>query len=170
MPLFQTVTPYRMDDEARALAKRSSLGTDEHPSRKRRKKLSAAACTGTVTDLEVDHVSKHYERFCQKLRGKFFPGSPTLEDVEANNRGLREHVSMRMTAVEEAQVLYGSVVEPYWFIAVPVPVPVPDPNLLSTVFQQNLAFSMLETALFPESWPLTFDFLTWVLHLCWILV
>jgi hypothetical protein len=102
-PLFQTVTPYRMDEEARALAKRSSLGTDEHPSRKRRKKLSAAACT--VTDPEVDHVSKQYGRFCQKLRGRFFPGSPTLEDVEANNRGLREHVSVRMTAVEEAQVL-----------------------------------------------------------------
>jgi hypothetical protein len=106
-PLFQTVTPYRMDEEARALAKRSSLGLDEHPSRKRRKKLSAAACT--VTDPEVDHVRQQYGRFGQKLRERFCPGSPTLEDVEANNRPLREHVSVRMTAVEEAQVPYRAV-------------------------------------------------------------
>jgi hypothetical protein len=34
----------------------------------------------------------------------------------------------------------------------------------SKKFVQNLAFSMLEAALFPGSWPLIFDFLTSVLH------
>jgi hypothetical protein len=38
------------------------------------------------------------------------------------------------------------------------PVPVPDPDLFSTVFQQrkNLAFSMLEAALFPRKMALLF--------------
>jgi hypothetical protein len=52
----------------------------------------------------------------------------------------------------------------------PAPVPVPDPDYFAQffnnkIFVQNLAFSMLEVALFlPESWPLIFDFFTFVLH------
>jgi hypothetical protein len=56
--------------------------------------------------------------------------------------------------------------------SVPAPVPIPDPDLLSTGFStatkfvQKLAFTVLEAALFtfPESWPLIFDFLTFVFN------
>jgi hypothetical protein len=46
-------------------------------------------------------------------------------------------------------------------VQVPDPVPVPDPYLFNTVFNnkkfvQNLAFSVLEAALFPRSWHLIF--------------
>ncbi len=48
-------------------------------------------------------------------------------------------------------------------VPVQVPVPVPDPDNISTVFQQqkfvqNRCLSTLGAALFPESWPLIFDF------------
>jgi hypothetical protein len=55
----------------------------------------------------------------------------------------------------------------------PAPVPVPEPDYFAQFFNnkiqntkvQNLAFSMLEVALFlPERCPLIFDFLTFVLH------
>jgi hypothetical protein len=55
-------------------------------------------------------------------------------------------------------------------INVPAPVPVPVPDLFSTVFQQkkfflqNLAFSILEAALFPRKLASIYDFLTFVLH------
>jgi hypothetical protein len=53
------------------------------------------------------------------------------------------------------------------FLSVPAPVPVPDPNLFSTVFQQqkcvqNLAFSMLDAAMFPRKLASNFLFLTFV--------
>jgi len=91
-----------MDNEAQALAKRSALNTDDQPPRKRRKKLSSTAAAA-VTDPEVDHVTEQYKRFCRELRAKFFPGSPSIKDVEANNRDLRAHVSGRMAAVDDAQ-------------------------------------------------------------------
>jgi hypothetical protein len=55
----------------------------------------------------------------------------------------------------------------------PAPVPVPDPDCFPQFFNNkisvpNLAFSMVEVALFlPESMPLIFDFLTFVLHDLW---
>ncbi len=56
--------------------------------------------------------------------------------------------------------------EPLLF-PIPAPVPVREQDLISTFFQQQkfvqkLAFSMLNAALFPESWPLIF-YLTLVL-------
>ncbi len=54
-------------------------------------------------------------------------------------------------------------------VSVPATVPVPDPDLLSTVFLttkfiQNLAFSMIEVALFPRKLALIFDFVTFVFY------
>jgi hypothetical protein len=48
-----------------------------------------------------------------------------------------------------------------------------DLTLEKTVFQkqnkiaQNLAFSMSEAAYLQESWPLIYDFLTFLLHFMW---
>ncbi len=52
---------------------------------------------------------------------------------------------------------------------VPAPVPVPDPDYLAQFFSnkkfvQNLAFSMLEAALFPRRSDSYLCFLTFVLH------
>ena len=104
-PLFQTVTPFRMDDEARALAKRMlaasapACDTSEQQSRRRNKRRKLSA---TDSDPETNHVRQQYERFCRHLRAKFFPGAPTVAEIAANNQFLRRHVASRMTAVEEA--------------------------------------------------------------------
>jgi hypothetical protein len=55
---------------------------------------------------------------------------------------------------------FGKVMVP---APVPVPVPVPDPDIFQQFFNNkkfvpNLAFPMLEAALFQESWPLIVDF------------
>ncbi len=53
-------------------------------------------------------------------------------------------------------------------VPAPIPVPVPDPDLFSIVkttkFVPNLAFSMLEAALFPRKLACNVLFLTFVLH------
>jgi hypothetical protein len=54
-------------------------------------------------------------------------------------------------------------------VLIPVPVPVPDPDLLSTVFNnrkfvQNLAFTMLEAALFPRKLVSIFLFCSVLVH------
>jgi hypothetical protein len=60
---------------------------------------------------------------------------------------------------------FGNVLVP-----VPAPVPVPEPDLFSTVFNnkifvQNLAFSMLEAALFPRKYRLYFFFFFFLIYL-----
>jgi hypothetical protein len=65
---------------------------------------------------------------------------------------------------------FGEVLVP---VPVPVPVPAPDPDNIFNILHifpktkkshKNLAFTMSEAAYFPESWLLTFYFLTFLLH------
>jgi hypothetical protein len=52
----------------------------------------------------------------------------------------------------------------------PAPVPAPDPSNIhhsfpkTKNFAQNLTFLMSEAAYFSESWPLIFNFFTFLLH------
>ncbi len=55
-----------------------------------------------------------------------------------------------------------SVVELYWFIAVPAPKF--RFRIQPSVFQQNLPFQCKKQRCFPENWPLIFYFLTLVFH------
>jgi len=93
--LFDICTPFRMDLEALAVAKRLEPNTESNKKKKKRKMEALYPF-----QHEVDYLRTKYSEFTQNIKEDIFPGNPSIDEIKINNKGVRDHVKEVMMIMD----------------------------------------------------------------------